>query len=209
MTRPFILAIGLCVLAAAWLGPLPALAPQAFFAHMLMHVSVVALAAPLIALGLAGTRLDPVIRWPAVFAPLPASLLDLAVIWAWHSPALHHLARHEPRAMILEQTLFLGVSLLVWLSAFGGGEDQRAHRVTGGIAGLLLTSTHMSLLGALLSTSPRVLYEHAPTHHPFGLNPLDDQHLGGVLMLFGGGSSYLLGALWLLAGLLRRRGVHS
>lgn len=199
---PLVLALGLALLAIVWLGPLPALAPQAFFAHMLMHVGVVALAAPLIALGLCNTRLDPVRRWPAPFAPLPASLLDLVVIWAWHSPALHHLARHEPRTMLLEQGMFLAVSLLVWLSAFGGDHRRRA---AGGIAALLLTSSHMSLLGALLATSPRALYEHALAHQPFGLNALEDQQLGGVLMLFGAGSAYMVGALWLLAGLLRRR----
>ncbi|MEG3158615.1 hypothetical protein ACKVMH_12180, partial [Lysobacter zhanggongensis] len=48
------LAGGLLVLAATWLGPLPGLSRGAFAAHMLMHMGVVAVAAPMIAVGLAG-----------------------------------------------------------------------------------------------------------------------------------------------------------
>ena len=38
-----------------------------------------------------------------------------------------------------------------------------------------------------------------------GLTPLEDQHLGGAIMLLVGGVSYLLGGLWLTVGLLRGR----
>jgi cytochrome c oxidase assembly factor CtaG len=70
------LAVGLVVLAGAWLGPLRSLASQAFSAHMTMHLSVVAIAAPLIAFGIAGGRLDPVSRMRRLFAPIPASIAD-------------------------------------------------------------------------------------------------------------------------------------
>jgi putative membrane protein len=52
MMRTGSLILGLLVLAAVWFGPLPQLARQAFFAHMAMHMGVVAIAAPLIALGI-------------------------------------------------------------------------------------------------------------------------------------------------------------
>ena len=44
---------GLLCLAGLWLGPLPGLAAQSFSAHMLLHLGVMSLAAPLLALGLA------------------------------------------------------------------------------------------------------------------------------------------------------------
>ena len=66
-------ALGAGVLAAAWMGPLPHLARDAFWAHMTMHMAVVAVAAPLLALGIAGGPLDPVPRRPALFAVIPAS----------------------------------------------------------------------------------------------------------------------------------------
>jgi len=195
------------VLAAAWLGPLPGLAPRAFSAHMTMHVAVVALAAPLVAVGLAGGRLDPVRRVPRLFAPIPASIVELAVVWAWHTPALHDAARGGGAALALEQGSFLATALAVWLAAFGGDPrpgPTRDGRRAAGIAGLLLTSMHMTLLGALLALAARPLYGHL--HGGWGgLTPLEDQHLGGAIMLLGGGACYLAGGLALAAGLVRGR----
>lgn len=204
MSRYLLALSGLSVLAAAWAGPLPDMAAATFYAHMAMHVSVVAVAAPLLAMALAGTSLDPVCRWPGALAPLPLSALDLVVIWVWHAPALHHLSQHHAWAMAVEQILFLLCSLAVWLSAFGGTAAQRDERVLAGAGGLLMTSMHMTLLGALLGLSLRPLYGHVVSGDP-RISALEDQHLGGLLMLVGAGTSYLMGALVLLSGLIRRR----
>lgn len=201
MKRRLLLALGLLSLAAAWLGPLPRLAQHAFYAHMTMHMTVVAIAAPFLALALAGTRFDPVRKWPALFPPIPISVVELIVVWTWHAPALHHAARHGIAGLLFEQGAFLLCGLLVWLSAFGGDPDQRRARTGAGVTALLLTSMHMTLLGALLALTPRALYEH--TGHLASLTPLDDQHLGGAIMLLVGGISYLAGGLWLTAGLVR------
>ena len=205
--RPLPLVGGLAVLAAAWLGPLPGLAREAFSAHMTMHVSVVALAAPLLALGLAGRGYDPARVAPGLFAPIPVSALELVVVWGWHAPALHHAARHSAGAMALEQGSFLLSGLLVWLSAFGGDPADRGRRAVG-IVGMLLTSMHMTLLGALLGLAPRPLYPH--TQDPWlGLTALQVQHVGGALMLLGGGVSYLVGGIALAVSLLRSSGAFA
>lgn len=199
--RTALLTLGVATLAASWLGP-PLAAHWTFSAHMIGHVGVVAVAAPLLALGVGGGRLDPVPRAPWLFAAIPASLLELAVVWAWHAPALHHAARHVAPWGVAEQATFLATSLLVWLSALGGTPSQRAARAVEGVAALLLTSMHMTLLGALLALAPRALYPScggAP-----GLSALADQHLGGAVMLVVGGASYLLGGVWLTGSLLRR-----
>lgn len=196
--RHSMLILGLAVLAAAWLGPLPE--HHAFFAHMAMHVSVVAVAAPLIAIGLAGSAWDPARAWPALFAPLPATIFEFAIVWAWHAPALHDAARHSPIALVAEQGSFLLAGLMLWLSAFGGRVELRARRAGAGIIALLATSMHMTLLGTLLALANRPLYAHGGLA---GLTPLEDQHLGGLLMLLGGGTAYLIGGLCLLARLLR------
>ena len=198
--RRVLLIFGLLTLAAAWLGPLPQLARRAFFAHMMMHMGVVAVAAPLIALGIAGGQYDPVRRASALFAPIPASVLELVVVWAWHAPALHHAARHQTAALAVEQGMFLLSGLFVWLSAFGGAARRGGGRSAAGVVGLLLTSMHMTLLGALLALSPRPLYSHVEGFS--NLTALEDQHLGGAIMLLVGGVSYLAGGLWLMVGLL-------
>lgn len=201
MTRSVWFLFGVLVLSATWFGPLPELARDSFSAHMAMHMGVVAVAAPLLALGLGGSVLDPVRRWPGLFPPIPISLLELVVVWAWHAPALHHLARHTLGGLVAEQTVFLLSGFLVWISVFGGDSPQRQNRVASGIAALLLTSMHMTLLGALLALAPRPLYAHAGSSA--NLTPLDDQHLGGAIMLIVGGLSYLAGGLWLTATLVR------
>lgn len=200
------LVAGLVTLVAVWLGPLPRLADQSFAAHMTMHMGVVAVAAPLLALGIAGGRFDPVRKVPWLFPPIPASVVELLVVWAWHAPALHHLARHAAWARALEQGSFLISGLLVWLSVFGGDPHERAMRTGSGIIALLLTSMHMTLLGALVGLPPRALYAHGTDLEL--LTPLADQHLGGAIMLLVGGIVYLLGGLWLAAGLMRRAGAH-
>lgn len=200
--RPLLVVLSVVILASAWLGPLPALTPVSFTAHMTMHVMVVAVAAPLLALGLAGTRFDPTCYAPVLLAPVSASVLEMVVVWAWHAPGLHHASRHHAWALMLEQALFLVVGLLVWLSAYGGENISRPNRAASGIVGLLLASMHMTLLGALLALSPRPLYGHMG-QAAFGLTVLEDQQLGGVFMLLVAGTVYLLGGLVLLGALLR------
>ncbi|WP_339749976.1 cytochrome c oxidase assembly protein [uncultured Rubinisphaera sp.] len=196
-----LLLAGLLSLAIAWLGPLPHLAHEAFFAHMLMHMLVVAIAAPLLSLAIAGTNLDPVIILPKLFAPIPASVVELIIVWAWHAPGLHHVARMTTWGLFAEQGSFLIAGLAVWLSAFGGPVPRSGARSAAGVIGLLLTSMHMTLLGALLALAPRSVYAH---HQGYGdMTALEDQHLGGAVMLIIGGIAYLSGGVWLSVGLVR------
>jgi putative membrane protein len=190
------LILGLAVLAATWLGPLPRLAGGSFAAHMTMHIAVVAVAAPLLALGMAGTGVDPVRAMPRLLSPIPASMIELVVVWAWHAPALHHAARHETGAFILEQASFVMAGLLLWIAAVGGNGEQRRVRAGSGVVALLFTSMHMTLLGALFALGNRPLFHDTPS-------ALDDQQLGGVIMLLVGGASYLVGGLGLTALALR------
>lgn len=203
MMRTFMAISGCLVLALAWLGP-PALGIEPGFAgHMVVHVAVVAIAAPLLATGVAGSRLDPTPLAPLLFAPMGAMALEFVVVWGWHAPLLHAAARGSTAVLALEQLSFLAVGLLVWLAAFGRGRGPARAAWGAGILALFLTSMHMTLLGALLALSPRPLYGHAHAAGIAGLAPLDDQHFGGAVMLLVGGASYLIGGLVLIARLLR------
>jgi putative membrane protein len=200
--RATMLTVGFVILAAAWLGPLPALARWSFSAHMTLHMVVVAVAAPFIALGVSTGRFDPVRTRPRLFAPIPASIAELVVVWTWHTPALHHAARHETWALVLEQSSFLAAGLFLWIAVLGGHRRTRDPRRGAGVVALLFTSMHMTLLGALFALAPRPLYGHAADGLA-DLSSLADQHLGGAIMLLVGGAAYLIGGLLLMVELLR------
>jgi putative membrane protein len=203
LIRTRFIVAGVVVLCIAWLGPLPSLARDSFAAHMTMHIAVVAVAAPLLALAMAGTRTDPVGAIPFLAAPIPASMTELVVVWAWHVPALHHAARQETGAFFLEQGSFVIAGVLLWIAAIGGTREQRRQRAGSGIVALLFTSMHMTLLGALFALANRPLFEHAPS--AAAPAAVTDQQLGGVIMLLVGGASYLIGGLGLTAVALRGR----
>lgn len=195
---------GVLTLAYAWLGPLPEMARHAFFAHMTLHMLVVAVAAPLLSLAIAGHKLDPVpSSAQLLFSPIIASVGELIVVWAWHAPWLHHIARNTSLGFVLEQGMFLAAGVWVWLSAFGGPLPRSQARAAAGVVGLLLTSMHMTLLGALLTLAPRPLFGHH--HSAAGMTPLEDQNLGGAVMLVVGGIAYLAGGLALTVSLVRIR----
>ena len=71
--------LGWLVLAAVWLGPLPQMVIGSFAAHMTLHMAVVAVAAPLLAIGVAGRRYDPVPKAPWLFSPIIASVGELMI----------------------------------------------------------------------------------------------------------------------------------
>lgn len=159
--------------------------------HMAAHMIAVAIAAPLVALGVQRSRLDPAARWPRLTTPLVAALVEAVVVWGWHVPALRRLADHGSGWLILEQASFLAAGLLLWSAVLAP-----RHRAAG-VAALLVTSMHMTLLGALIGLAPRPLYmDH-------GAGALADQQVAGVVMLLVGGIAYLAGGLAMLGRLLQ------
>lgn len=194
--RRLCLLFGLLCLAAIWLGPLLSTWRQSFAAHMLAHMGVVAIAAPLIGIGLAA---QAKLRIPAL--PVIASLIELIIVWGWHAPYLRALAENSLAVTALEQASILMAGLLLWTSCLGAGESREGRAA--GIAGLLLTSIHMTLLGTLLALSPRPLFGAGQvTCFGLVLDAQRDQEIGGVIMLLVGGAVYLAGGLVLLAKLL-------
>jgi putative membrane protein len=176
-----------------------ALAPYGMTGHMAAHMIAVAVAAPLLALGLRGTSADPV-RLGGLFAnPLALSVVELAVVWLWHLPGARAAVGHHLPLLAVEFACFLLAGTLLWSAVLAARPASSA----AGVAALLLTSMHMTLLGALIGLAPRLLYPSAAHAAPSGLSPLQDQQLAGVVMLMVGGVSYLLGGLVVLARLLK------
>lgn len=201
--RRISLLIGLLVLASAWMTLILG-NKQSFSIHMIVHMAVVAGAAPLLAAGLAGGRYDFVSR-SRILTPLMASIIELFVVWGWHSPAARELAEGSGLVRGLEQASFLIAGLVLWLSCLGGAGEEKDGRRLAGTLGLLFTSMHMTLLGALLSLSPRPLYgEGEVTCFGVPLTAGQDQQVGAVVMLLVGAAVYLAGGVALLGRTLNQ-----
>lgn len=162
--------------------------------HMSAHMGAVAVAAPVLALSTSRLRDH---GGQGAGSPLTWATIEFVVVWAWHAPALRELADTHVALALVEQAMFLGVGVGLWRAAL-------AHPA-GGVAALLLTSMHMTLLGALIGLASRPLYVMMAMHPAPGLDAVADQQLGGVVMLTVGGAVYCLGGLALLGTLLRER----
>lgn len=189
---------GVLLLAGIWLLPLAEAAPR-FPLHMLRHMVLVALAAPLLVLGF-----PPLARWFAI-PPLVAAGVEFALVWAWHLPAAHGLAYRVPAGFAVEQASFLLAGLLVWAGCLRGGTTGDAGQALAGAGALLLTSMHMTLLGALLTLAPRDVYAGFCGTAP---DP-EGQAVGGMLMLAIGTPVYLLAGVVLASIALSTREAAS
>ncbi len=204
--RRLALGAGLVLLALIWLGPLLAAWRDSFAAGMVAHMGVVAIAGPLIAIGLPA-RWRPGAGMPAAL-PVLASLFELVAVWGWHAPAMRMVAEASVLGTVVEQATFLAAGVLLWSTSFAA-PDQRTHALTGAGA-LLLTSIHMTLLGALLSLSPRPLYgSEDVTCFGTVIGAAQDQQLGGTIMLAVGAIVYLAGGLYLIGRVLGQPAVGA
>jgi putative membrane protein len=164
---------------------------DAFTIHMVAHMATVAIAAPMIAFGFRRTALDVSARLTWI-TPLTASLIELVTVIFWHLPQVRLIADQSLAATMLEQFSFIAAGLLLWLSCLSAPP-------LAGAAGLLFTSTHMTLIGVLFALAPRPIFAAGQTTC-FGL-PLSaatDQQIGGVAMLLVGAVSYLIGGIAVL-----------
>jgi putative membrane protein len=195
----WVLGAGVLVLALLWLGPLPEMSKTAFSAHMLLHLGVVSLAAPLIATGLLGLGIADKVFPPLLVSAMLATAFDLVVVWGWHSPPLHEAAARHTGAFALQQASFLVAGLSVWATSFSTRNRERGGL---GVLAMFMTFTHMTMLGILLALSPELIYAPDLCLGAFGFAQLDDQRFGGVLMASVGGLPYLLGGLFLVYRML-------
>lgn len=183
---------GIAILAVLWLGPLPALSRQVFHLHMVLHLGVVVVAAPLLAAGLKRINVGDWAARYLLFWAVTASLFEMLVVWSWHIPALHEAASRYDLVFVLQQLSFLVAGVLIWLVSFSG--KSRVGAGIGAVA-LMMTFMHMTMLGVLLSLASELLYD--PSLYSTGplAEKLQDQSLGGILMALGGGFPYLIGGL--------------
>ena len=179
------------VLALAFVSPLCALSAELFSARAVHHLLLIAVAAPLLAAALPARR---------PFAPgLPLAVATIT-LWVWHLPSAYDLALGNMAVYWVMQASLLATSLVFWQSVLHPG--QAAGIALMGVFGAYL---QMALLGALLTFAPSQLYAvHAVAPLTWGLLPLEDQQLGGLIMWVPGVIPYAVATALIARGVWTR-----
>ncbi|MFN7092542.1 cytochrome c oxidase assembly protein [Allorhizobium sp. NPDC080224] len=190
----------LLVMLLAFVSPLCALASALFSARVLHHILLVTFLAPLIVLAIPPKARER--------QPLPAQLSFLVhtlLMWTWHAPEPYLFALSSPAAYWLMELTLIGSAVWLWYDILS------PRRTVGPSVALLLgTTIQMGMLGALLTFSREPLFAaHMDTTHPFGLSPLADQQLSGLLMWVPAALPYLFAALLKLRSLFAGRSFDS
>jgi len=212
-------------------GPLDRLSEELLWAHMVQHLLLMLVAAPLLVLGapwlpfwrplplgfrrrvasavVQGPRLAPVhtaARWAGL--PLVAWALFNGDLASWHVPALYDLTLRNHAVHYVEHVSFLGLGMLFWAQAADSppfhcrlGEFQRVLFLTAG-------AVASWLLAVVLALAPSPLYSGYSSiqPRPEGLSALTDQQLAGGVMWGPGSVPYAVGVFWLLYAWLAEDG---
>jgi len=198
--RAFAFAGGYILLALAVTSPLCRMAADLASAHMVQHLVLVALAPPLLVVGLPRHLL---LRFCIPGIGMTAVIYG-AMIWAWHVPPLYTASLvSEPVHLLLYATLLLA-SLAFWINVRISVSTSDGSAASAIIA-LLVTLIHTGMLGALLSFSTALWYPIMELGAvTWGLTPLEDQQLAGLIMWVPMGGIYLVAALAVVGAALAR-----
>lgn len=213
----------LAAVVVAVVSPLEALSSALASAHMVQHVLLVLVAAPLVALAGPGSTVvrgaplvvrRPVGRWRRRLAlgrvgrvlagrPVALWLAHVGVLWAWHARVPYEAALRSEVLHGVEHLTFVATGVLFWQVVVG---RPAWRRVPAGPGVLLVFAMALQsvFLSALLTFSPDPWYgAYADTTGAWGLSPLADQQLAGLIMWVPAGVVYLAAGLGLLVAWIR------
>ena len=215
--RTWLFMAGLVAIAVALTSPIEAYEGLLFSVHMIQHMLLELVAAPLL---LAGAPITLALRVSSprvrrgllavlqsrvvhvISFPVIAWVLFAAVNWGWHFSTLYDQALENDLLHYVQHATFLGAALLFWWPAIGADPSPWRLPHPMRLFYLFLAMPQNSFLGVALLQTSTVLYPHYVTNgRTWGPSPLEDQHLGGVLMGVMGDMAFLAGmavvvALW-------------
>jgi len=205
--------LGLVIVAVS--GPVDTVADELFWAHMVQHLTLISVAAPLLVLGdpllaigevspaswrRAGGRISGAL-WGSGDAARRTAVAAFAVssvtLLGWHVPIAFDAALRDDGLHALEHVTLLVTAVGFWWPILS--PSARARLGPAWAIGLVIAaSTIMAGLGAALTFSPALWYPaYRATDLAHGIQPLADQQLGGSIMWVPVGFLYLGIAAWL------------
>ncbi|MFN2490186.1 MAG: cytochrome c oxidase assembly protein [Actinomycetota bacterium] len=207
---------GIAVLGIALVSPLHALGETLFSAHMVQHLILMIVAAPLLVYGaplvalvmalpsrvrrrVNGLRRVVAVEWArrVLTGAIVVWTLHAAALWAWHLPLLYERALGNDIVHAAEHASFLGTALLFWTLVLAPTCGRRP-TYPAALAIVFTTALQSSALGAILTFAADPLYPgHATGAAAWSITLLADQQLAGVIMWVPAGFVYLTTMAWL------------
>jgi putative membrane protein len=201
-------------LLGALVSPLDGLGEDYLFsAHMVQHVLLGDVAPLLLLLSLSRVMMRPATRRLASLeralgpfaSPLTGLVLWLGLMYLWHVPALYDAALEQPVVHLLEHVCFFTAGIALWWPLVQPVPMRR--RMTGmqPIAYIASAKAGLAALGLVLTWSATVIYPYYErTPRIWGLSPIDDQNVGGVIMMVEQSLTLVLVMVTLFVGMLAR-----
>lgn len=173
-----------------------------FSVHMVQHLVLTLVFPPLLLGGLPGWLIRPLLVRRGILPvarlltrPPVAAVVFTAVVAVWHLSPFYDLMMRSHEVHIATHLMFLAAATLMWWPVMS--PLQELPRLSSGVAMLylFLVGIPMQAVAALITFSDEILYPwYVAAPRTFGLSPLDDQRLGGLLM-------WIPGNLWIFAAI--------
>jgi putative membrane protein len=184
-------------------GPIHDLSDYYLFSvHMVQHLVLTLVFPPLLLGGIPGWLLRPIATRPGVYPvaraltrPWLAALLFSASITVWHLQPCYELMMRDHEVHIATHLMFMVTATIMWWPVMSPLPELPRLSPLSGILYLFLVCIPMQVVGALITFAGGVLYPwYAAAPRTWGLSPLDDQQLGGLLM-------WIPGNLWIFGAI--------
>ena len=171
-----------------------------FTGHMVQHLVLTFVTPPLLLLGTPGWMLRPALEVPAVAAlarwvtvPRTAFALFNLVLATWHLPPLYNSAMYYHPVHIVQHLMFLVTAVIVWWPLLSPLPELPRLSYPGQMLYSFLMTLPMTVVSVFIVYADHVLYPaYASAPRLWGLSPLEDQRLGGLIMWIPGGLFFYL-----------------
>ena len=201
---------GLLIIGLALLSPIEHLALNSMLSfHLLQNVMLADWAPPLLVLGLTSSMAAAAERLAVVRVitrPGVAITYWLAVWYVVHIPGVYGYALDHRWALGIEHLLFVTAGLAFWWPALVPGRMRHGSRVIY-LAAAFFLAAPVALLIALAGSTIYPYYDTTP--HLWGLSPLEDQSLGGMMMAVEQSVILFVAAFWAFTAMMDEDAVGS
>ncbi|HEY4306243.1 MAG TPA: cytochrome c oxidase assembly protein [Gemmatimonadaceae bacterium] len=194
--RPFVFHGALLIMFLALNGPLHDLSDSYLFsAHMIQHLVLAFVVAPMLLMGVTGDMLRPLISKPVVrrvaewgLSPTRCFTIFNVVIAGWHLPPMYNYALAHHPVHILQHLMILAASVIMWWPVLSPLPELPRLSYPGQMLYLFLMSIPMAIVSVYIAYADGVLYPmYASAPRFWGISPMSDQMIGGLIMWIPGG----------------------